>query len=182
MRNQLNSNKMKKIFSISVFLTMCMFANAVTYSISNDGKEFIKSVEKCKLTAYPDAGGYSIGWGHHGSDVTAGMTINQKRADKYFNEDIKAAEGMVNWLLKQLPYEYKFSQGFIDGMVSLVYNAGAGNVQKSAFYQRLKRCRVKGGKMNESDFVYTLAAVKTSCVTCKGHKPRRVQEYNMMIN
>ena len=42
------------------------------------------------MVAYPDANGYSIGWGHHGSDVTKGMKINQATADSYFEKDIKA--------------------------------------------------------------------------------------------
>ena len=39
------------------------------YTISGKGKRFIKNKETCVLTAYWDSNGYSIGWGHHGSDV-----------------------------------------------------------------------------------------------------------------
>ena len=38
--------------------------NMFGYSISNNGKQFIKDQEKCVLTAYWDSDGYSIGYGH----------------------------------------------------------------------------------------------------------------------
>ena len=119
---------MKKIIVILFAIYACSFALGCT--ISNSGMKFIKDYEKCSLIAYWDANGYSIGYGHH-SNVKKGQTITKKQAEEYFRNDIKEAEKNTKYLLNKLPYKYKFSQGFIDGMVSMVYNAGVGNIQKS---------------------------------------------------
>ena len=160
------------IFSISCF----------GKSISNNGKEFIKKQETLQLTAYWDSNGYSIGWGHHGSDVKKNMRITKVQANKYFDKDIKLIEDAANRLIKNLPYKYNFSQGFFDGLCSLVYNAGEGGVQRSEFYKRLQRCRVKNGVMNQNDLNYSIAGVKTSRISCKGHVSRRYDEHKMMLN
>lgn len=151
------------------------------YSISNHGKQFIKNQEKCSLTAYWDSDGYSIGWGHHGKDVTKGMKISKVQAEKYFNKDIKKFEEAANRIIKSLPYNYKFSQRFFDGLCSLVYNTGEGGVYKSEFYKRLKNCRVKNGKININDLNFSIAGVKTSRIYCKGHTTRRYDEHKLML-
>ena len=66
---------MKKIITIiiCVFISLSMFGK--NYTISKDGITMIKDFEKCALTAYRDAGGWSIGYGHHTKDVKEGMSI-----------------------------------------------------------------------------------------------------------
>lgn len=155
--------------------------NVFAYTISNNGKQFIKDQETCSLVAYWDSDAYSIGWGHHGSDVKKNMKISQSQADKYFNEDIKRIEAAANRLIKNLPYKYTFSQNFFDGLCSLVYNCGEGGVQRSEFYKRLKNCRVRKGNMNMNDLTYSIAGVKTSRISCKGHISRRYDEHKLML-
>lgn len=171
---------MNRIITMVVLLMGTI--NIFGYSISNNGKQFIKNQEKCVLTAYWDSNGYSIGWGHHGSDVKKNMKISKAQANKYFNEDIKLIEAAANRLINSLPYKYNFSQGFFDGLCSLVYNAGEGGVQRSEFYKRLQRCRVKNGKMNQNDLNYSIAGVKTSRISAPGHKSRRYDEHKLMLN
>jgi len=166
----------KILFSLLMMISMSSFG----YTISNHGKNFIKKHETCKLTAYWDSNGYSIGWGHHSKDVYKGMKISQTQANKYFDKDIKEVEKAANRIIKSLPYEYKFSQNFFDSLCSLVYNCGEGGVKSTNFYKRLKSCRVKNGKMNMNDFNFTLAAVKTSKISAPGHKERRLNEYKLM--
>lgn len=173
---------MKKIFSFISIILISLSAFGKNYSISKEGIQMIKDFEKCELTAYPDAGGWSIGYGHHTKEIKKGMKISQKQADKYFAEDIKMFTTSVNRLIKALPYEYEFSQGFIDGLFSLVYNCGEGGVKSSIFYQRLLKCRVINGVMNESDFNFTVAGVKQSKVYCQAHKERRYKEHLMMLS
>lgn len=156
--------------------------NVFGKTISNNGKRFIKDQEKCVLTAYWDSNGYSIGWGHHGPDVKKNMKITKAKANKYFNEDIKSIEAAANRLIDNLPYKYNFSQKFFDGLCSLVYNAGEGGVQRSEFYKRLKKCRVKNGKINKNDLEFSIAGVKTSRISCKGHISRRYDEHKLMLS
>lgn len=170
---------MKKfiIFLFSIITLSCQ-----AYTISNKGKEFIKNQEKCSLTAYWDSDSYSIGWGHHGKDVKKNMKISKAQANKYFNQDIKKIEISANRLINNLPYNYKFSQNFFDGLCSLIYNAGERGVKKSEFYKRLKNCRVRNGKINNNDLNYSIAGVKISRISCKGHVFRRYDEHKLMLS
>ena len=156
--------------------------NTFAYTISSKGKRFIKNQETCVLTAYWDSNGYSIGWGHHGSDVKKGMKISKAQADKFFNKDIKEIEASANRLLKSLPYKYTFSQNFFDGLCSFVYNCGESGLQKSEFYKRLKRCRMRNGVINKNDLKYSIASVKTSRISAPGHKFRRYDEHKLMLS
>ena len=156
--------------------------NTFAYTISSKGKRFIKNKETCVLIAYWDSNGYSIGWGHHGSDVKKGMKISKAQADKFFNKDIKEIEASANRLLKSLPYKYTFSQNFFDGLCSFVYNCGESGVQKSEFYKRLKRCRMRNGVINKNDLKYSIASVKTSRISAPGHKFRRYDEHKLMLS
>ena len=173
---------MKKVFCIFISLVFAFCASAKTYTASSNCINHIKKYEKCSLVAYPDAGSYSIGWGHHSADIKKGQRITQAEADEYLAADIKAAEKYANLLISALPYKFKFSQGFFDGMVSLVYNCGYGGVKKTKFYSTLNRCRVKNGKINESDYTFTISFVKNTNITAPGHKARRHAEMNMMLN
>lgn len=163
----------------AIFCTINLFGKV---KISNAGKEFIKEHEKCVLTAYWDSDGYSIGYGHHSIDIKKNQKITKAQADRYFDEDIKIAEKSVERLLSNLPYKYDFSQGFIDGFVSFVYNCGEGGAKKSTFYQRLLKCRVKNGKINESDYNFTVSGIKQSRISCNSHIQRRLGEHKLMIN
>lgn len=172
---------MKRIlitFALCLITSIYSFAN---YSISKRGIEHIKSHESCELTAYWDSNGYSIGYGHHGKDVRKGMRISKSKAEQFLRKDIKNAESAARRLIDNLPYKYKFSQGFFDGLVDMVYNCGEGAVKNSEFYNRLKRCRVKNGKMNTNDFDFTCVSVKNFRTPQKGHKIRRAKTYKMMI-
>lgn len=173
---------MKKVFCIFVSLVFAFCASAKTYTVSNNCINHIKKYETCSLVAYPDADGYSIGWGHHTADVRKGQKISQAKADAYLASDIKTAEKYANLLISSLPYKFNFSQGFFDGLVSLVYNCGYGGVKNTKFYSTLNRCRVKNGKMNESDYTFTISFVKYTNITAPGHKVRRRAEMNMMLN
>ena len=172
---------MKKVIFTLIMVMFSLSLFGKTYTISQEGIDLIKKFEICRLTAYADAGGWSIGYGHHGNDVYEGMTITQQEADEYFRKDIQKFSGCVKRLIEALPYEYEFSQGFIDGLFSLVYNCGEGGVRNSTFYQRLLKCRVSNGIMNIEDFNYTIAGVKQSKISQPGHVKRRYEEHLLML-
>ena len=172
---------MKKIITMICALLCFISVAGKSYTISAEGIKMIKEFESCRLTAYPDAGSWSIGYGHHTAEVYEGMKTTQAQADKYFESDIKKCSGSVRRLIEGLPYEYEFSQGFIDGLFSLVYNCGEGGVKRSVFYQRLMNCRVVDGVMDESDFNFTVAGVKQTQVRCKHHVERRHKEHLIML-
>ena len=163
--------------SISIFiLSIC--SSYAKYSVSNSGKEQIKKYEICKLTAYWDSNGYSIGYGHHSKSVKKGQKITKAQANKYFNEDIKDVNESINRLVKDLNPKLKLSQAFIDGLGDLIYNCGEGGVQKSEFWKRMKNCRPG----NKNDYKFSIAAVKNCRVSCKGHIKRRYETHVRMLS
>lgn len=89
--------------------------------ISENGLRMIEQFEGLRLTAYKVGKEkfYTIGYGHTGSDVTAGMTITQEQAETYLKQDVKEAETAVN------KYScYGFNQNQFDALVSFAYNIG----------------------------------------------------------
>lgn len=170
-----------KHFITFILLFVQIISFGQTYYPTDNCIKLIQKYEKCKLVAYPDAGGWTIGWGHHGKDVFEGMMISKEEADELFKKDMKKYAPCVKRLISALPYEYEFSQGFIDGLFSLVYNCGESGVMNTPFYKRLMKCRVIDGIMNEDDFNYTLEGVKISKIPTKYHEKRRIEEYNLMI-
>lgn len=171
---------MKKV--LLIFFGLIVFGcQSFGYKISNKGKEFIKEQENFSSKAYWDSNGYSIGYGHHGPDVKKWMQISKSDANKLFNKDIKRVETEANMMIESLPYDYKFSQNFFDGLCSLIYNCGYGGILTSEFYKRLKSCRVKDKKMNKKDLTYTIAAVKSCNISAQGHISRRYAEHLLML-
>lgn len=92
--------------------------------ISKSGLQLLKKFEGLRLVAYWDVNGYSIGYGHHGADVTKDMKITQKEAEDFLKKDIAKFEKAVNTL------KYDFNQNQFDALVDFAYNCGAGNLKR----------------------------------------------------
>lgn len=157
------------------------------YTVSDNGKEFIKNHEDLRLQPYndPTPEKRSIGWGHQLLPNENYETISKSKAEQLFESDIKKVEASVNRLLKNTNKNFRYTQGFIDGLASMIYNCGEYGVSTTDFYKRLLKCRYDGNEsnnINEEDLNFTLAAVKTSKVFCEGHKIRRANEYKLMLN
>jgi lysozyme len=94
------------------------------------GKALMHEFEGCKLEAYPDPGTgsdpWTIGYGHTSMagepHVKKGMTITKEEADEIFARDLSKYE-------KHVP---EATQNRFDAMVSLCYNIGPGNFNKSS--------------------------------------------------
>ena len=94
--------------------------------LSPNGLNLIKSFEGCKLTAYkclPTEKYYTIGYGHYGSDVTAGMKITKEQAEELLLQDCKKAIKNVNSFMSK----YNFNQNQFDALVSFAFNVGSIN-------------------------------------------------------
>lgn len=97
-------------------------------NISNKGLELIKSFEGCQLTAYKPVQTeqyYTIGWGHYGPDVYAGMSITQDQADNMLREDVKYYADAVD----RYNSRFNFTQEEFDALTSFTYNCGVGSLQ-----------------------------------------------------
>ena len=97
-------------------------------NIGNKGLELIKSFEGCRLTAYKPVQTeqyYTIGWGHYGPDVYAGMSITQDQADNMLREDVKYYADAVD----RYNSRFNFTQEEFDSLTSFTYNCGVGSLQ-----------------------------------------------------
>ena len=92
--------------------------------ISDTGLQLIKAFEGCRLKAYWDVNGFSIGYGHHAADITKDTKITQEQANEYLKKDVARFEKAVN----DLPYVWNQNQ--FDALVDFAYNCGAGNLLK----------------------------------------------------
>lgn len=157
------------------------------YAISKKGKDFIKKHEICVLHAYndPDPKRRSVGWGHQIRPGENLEHISQQKADELFEQDIKWVNDAINRLIAQNDNRFIYSQGFIDGLGSLIYNCGERGVTLTKFYERWQNCRYdKNSKnyINMNDFTFAIAAVKTSRISAPGHIKRRYNEHKLMLN
>ena len=156
------------------------------YKVSSKGESLIKGFESCSLTAYVLKGETfkTIGWGHRiydGEDIPD--NISQQDADRLFRKDIDSVNSSINVLMGEVSPMFKPSQGFIDGIGSLIYNCGEAGVRNTRFFTRLKNCRYdEDGNIIKKDLEYALAIVKHTNVTMTGHKSRRIAEYELMCN
>lgn len=138
----------------------------------------------------------TIGYGHKLTKAerkawSKNKKMSREEAERIFREDLKETEKYLNKKLAQLPYDSKveYSQGFVDGMGSLLFNMGYGNMfgagrrEESEFWSRLNKCRIDKNNncMNVSDINFSIGAVRNQNITERGHIARRKAEYRIMM-
>lgn len=108
------------------------------FKLSDAGLEFIKGYETLSLKAYkavPTEKFFSIGFGHYSSDIKAGDTITEAQALELLRQDVQATEKGVNKATKSV--RKLLEQHHFDALVSLTFNIGLGNFQKSTLLKKL---------------------------------------------
>lgn len=175
---------------------------ATDFKASERGREHIKSFEKLRLEPYyatpyeKKKGILTIGYGHKITDAEKdkyklGTKITEREADNLFDKDIRQAERYVKHLITRgdmmstMRTAEVFPQALMDVMVSMMFS-GYGNFQNSTFYGRLCNCRrdKDTGKINDSDYNYTIASIPNSVIyqggeISSGLQNRRKVEYKM---
>lgn len=118
-------------------------------NLSANGLNLIKSFEGCKLKAYkclPTEKYYTIGYGHYGSDVTAGMKITKEQAEELLLQDCKKAIKNVNSFMSK----YNFNQNQFDSLVSFAFNVGSINQLTASGTRTLEQISSKITAYNKS--------------------------------
>ena len=99
---------------------------------SPKGIALIKEFEGLRLKAYKCLGGvWTIGYGHT-AGVKPGMVITEAQAEEYLKEDLFSCENAVN------NQKLSINQNQFDALVSLIYNIGIGNFQKSTLLRKAR--------------------------------------------
>ena len=100
--------------------------------LTDECVQMIERDEGCVLHAYPDpaTGGdpWTIGYGHTGPDVHPGLVITQTDAQALLEKDLEKFEDGVDGLLADEPTD----DNQFSAMVSLAFNVGLGNFEKSS--------------------------------------------------
>lgn len=109
-------------------------------------KTKIKGWEGCRLTAYRcPAGVLTIGYGHTGPDVTAGKQITKEEAELLFSQDLDIFALSVEKVVAQPAV----TQCQFDALVSIAYNIGIGNLQRSTLLKKVQSDPNCGSIYNE---------------------------------
>lgn len=108
-----------------------MGVNNLTYG--GKGLSLTEQYEGCRLTAYQDqVGVWTIGYGHTGPEVLAGMTITPAQAEAYLAADVQTAAACVNRAVT-----VTLTQDEFDALVDFVFNLGSGSFESSTLLQLL---------------------------------------------
>jgi lysozyme len=98
------------------------------FTYSDAGLALTKSFEGCRLESYQDVGGvWTVGYGHTGPDLLAGMKISQADADALLRADLSVAVACVNRGVTE-----EISQPQFDALVDFCFNTGQGNFLRSS--------------------------------------------------
>lgn len=82
--------------------------------------------ESFSAKPYPDAGGYSIGYGHYMGTAPTMQSVTRAEAYDIFRDDAQTARDAVTATISQ-----PMTQNEFDAMVSLAYNIGAAGFRGS---------------------------------------------------
>ena len=98
-----------------------------TMTYSPQGLALTKQSESCRLHAYQDGGGvWTIGYGHTGHDVCAGLVWTANQAGAALALNVQGAVAAVN-----RDVTVKLTQCQFDALVDFTYNCGVGALQSS---------------------------------------------------
>lgn len=119
-------------------------------NISQKGIDLIKNFEGCRLTAYRcPANILTIGYGHTGSDVSAGQKITQEQAEKLLKSDLLVHCNNVSRLVK-----VPLTQNQFDALVSFEFNVGYGNFASSTMLKLLNQKKYREAAAQFDRWVY----------------------------
>lgn len=87
--------------------------------------DFVKGAEGCELTAYRDSRGVlTIGWGHTGAEVVAGLTITPAQAISYLIVDLALAARRLATVVSDAAIQGLTEHEYA-ALLSFVFNLGA---------------------------------------------------------
>lgn len=111
-------------------------------TISPLGAAWTKHSEGRKLTAYPDKGAFSIGYGHRG--IPEGTVWTPEQCESAFEVDMDHVQQVVNGIVV-----VPLTQGQFDALCDFTYNEGAGSLQSSELLKLLNHMKDYAGACSQ---------------------------------
>lgn len=99
-------------------------------SVSATGRAWTEHCEGCSLTAYPDNGAFSIGYGHRG--VQEGSTCTSSQAQDWLDDDLDNACDVL-----EREVHVPLTQGQTDALTDFIFNEGGGHFRESTMLRLL---------------------------------------------
>jgi lysozyme len=131
-----------------------------SYEYSVAGIALTKHFEGLKLEAYRDSTGtWTIGYGHTGPGVCAGLTINEDQASQFLIEDLQTAVDAVKRLVT-----VTMSQNQFDALVDFCFNAGRGNLARSTLLRMVNVGDFNGARGQFALWVYAGGEVESGLI------------------
>lgn len=91
------------------------------------GFALTKSFEGLNLVAYADQRGvWTVGYGHTGPGVHAGLTISEEQAEDFLASDVAGAVAGVNRMVNR-----QVTQNQFDALVDFAFNLGCASLAQS---------------------------------------------------
>jgi len=110
------------------------------YEYSSTGLALTRSFEGLRLEAYQDSGGiWTVGYGHTGPEVHAGLRISEEQAVALLRDDLASAVRCVRRAVKVPLNQWQF-----DALVDFCFNAGPGNLLSSTLLHLVNRGEFEG--------------------------------------
>jgi lysozyme len=136
-------------------------------------EKIIKSFEGCKLTAYICPTGHlTIGWGHTGRDVFAGMTITQEQADDLLAKDIQYFYDRV-----MADITVELNDNRIAALIDFVFNLGDSRLRSSTLLKKINASDFDGAGL---EFVrWDKGTIDGELVEVDGLKRRRIADTDL---
>lgn len=110
------------------------------FDYSSDGFALTRSFEGLRLTAYQDSAGvWTIGYGHTGPEVHAGLRITESEAEALLRANLAASVECVREAVQVPLLQHQF-----DALVDFCFNAGRGSLLGSALLRDVNRGDFEG--------------------------------------
>jgi GH24 family phage-related lysozyme (muramidase) len=127
----------------------------------------ISLLEGFSPVSYPDASGWSIGYGTHGEHIKEGQTISEEAARKLACDRINEIDLIIS---RTVPFHLSLSKRV--ALTSLIYNIGEGGWLRSKTLRELRKGNMSGALKGFHSWTKTQGKVSEVLVRRRGIEQR----------
>jgi len=146
--------------------------------VSDQGKDFIKGFEKCRLVVYADAAGRpTIGWGRCLPPGSTVQTCTAQDAEDWFEIDLARVVYALSMFISREP-----TQQQLDALASLAYNEGPNAIGHSTLMLHFNRGEIDDAGNQFARWRYVRDPKNGGLVESAGLVKRREAERRIFLD